>query len=324
MAVVVTGAAGFIGRHVVRALLRRGGAVIGIDRRPWTALPGEAGIVADLADHDERVGAVLRRSDGVIHLAGCPGVRDQRPDISTGRWRDNVIAGERVLEATPPDVMVVVASSSSVYGGAGSPRRPRACHEDDVLRPRGGYARSKHVLEQRCTARAARGGAVGVVRPFTVAGEGQRADMAIARWIAALRAARPIELYGGGGRSRDITDVRDVAEGIIRMLDRRVTRTVNLGTGHSHRLDHLVSIVAALCGVDPVVTVMPVPADDVASTRADVRRCHDLLGFVPVTDLPALIARQIAGDIDASRRRLGASTVPHDRLDHQRKQGVLT
>jgi nucleoside-diphosphate-sugar epimerase len=260
----------------------------------------------------------------VIHLAGCPGVRDHRPDISTRRWRDNVIAGERVLEATPADVMVVVASSSSVYGGGGSPRRPRACHEDDVLRPRGGYARSKRVLEERCAARAARGSAVGVVRPFTVAGEGQRADMAIARWIDALHASRPIELFGGGDRSRDITDVRDVAEGIIRMLERRVTRTVNLGTGHSHRLDDLVSIVASLCGADPVVNVMPVPADDVASTRADVRRCHDLLGFVPATDLPAIIARQIAVGVDAPKASPGPSTLSRDRLDHQRKQGVLT
>lgn len=294
MSVVVTGAAGFISRHVVHTLLRRGADVIGIDRRPWVAAPGESVIVADLADPDHHVDRVLERSAGVVHLAGRPGVRDRRPDTAAGRWRDNVVAGERVLEATPDDVMVVVASSSSVYGGAGSRQRPHACSEDDHLRPLGGYARSKRVLEQRCARRRERGGMVGVVRPFTVAGEGQRPDMAISTWIAALRSGRPVRLFGSGARRRDVTDVRDVAEGIARMLERRVTSTVNLGTGTSHRLDHLLATVARLCGADPAIAVEPALAEDVAATRADVGRCADLLGFVPLTDLPALIARQMA------------------------------
>jgi len=294
MSVVVTGAAGFIGRHVVHTLLRRGADVIGIDRRPWVAAPGESVIVADLAEPSHHVDRVLERSAGVVHLAGRPGVRDHRPDIAAGRWRDNVVAGERILEVTPDDVMVVVASSSSVYGGAGSRQRPHACHEDDGLRPLGGYARSKRVLEQRCARRLERSGMVGVVRPFTVAGEGQRPDMAISTWIEALRSGRPVRLFGSGARRRDVTDVRDVAEGIARMLERRATSTVNLGTGTSHRLDHLLATVARVCGADPAIAVEPALAEDVAATRADVGRCADLLGFVPLTDLPVLIARQVA------------------------------
>ncbi|CAN5896527.1 hypothetical protein BH23ACT10_BH23ACT10_02950 [soil metagenome] len=78
MAVVVTGAAGFIGRHVVATLRRRGTPVVGIDRRPWRSAAGERAIVADLADADPAVDRVLARADGVIHLAGHPGVRDRR------------------------------------------------------------------------------------------------------------------------------------------------------------------------------------------------------------------------------------------------------
>ncbi len=52
---------------------------------------------------------------------------------------------------------------------------------------------------------------VAVLRPFTVAGEGQRADMALARWIAAVRAGRPVRILGSPGRSRDVTDVRDLS-----------------------------------------------------------------------------------------------------------------
>jgi nucleoside-diphosphate-sugar epimerase len=298
--VVVTGAAGFIGRHVVGALLRRGVEVVGIDRRPWEPEAGETTVVSDLALPDPRVDGVLRDAAGVIHLAGCPGVRDRRAGIALNRWRDNVVAGERVLARTPAAVHVVVASSSSVYGGAGAAVAPRACRESDEPRPRGGYARSKLALERRCAARADQGGWVGVVRPFTVAGEGQRPDMAIATWIAALRAGGRVRLLGSGGRRRDVTDVADVAEGVARMLERRVTGTVNLGTGTSHRLDDVLATVARQCGVEPAVAVEPAIADDVAATMAHVGRCRDVLGFVPVADLPGLVARQLAATPAAS------------------------
>jgi nucleoside-diphosphate-sugar epimerase len=98
-----------------------------------------------------------------------------------------VLAAERVLQRVPDHVPVVVTSSSAVYGGS---RDGRACHEDDPLRPVGGYARSKAALEARCHARAARGGLV------TVAGERQRPDMAIAQWIQAVRAGRPMRILG--------------------------------------------------------------------------------------------------------------------------------
>lgn len=303
MTVVVTGAAGFIGRHVVSLIRRRGVEVVGIDRHTWTPIAGEVAIVSDVAEPDPVVDRMLRRATGVVHLAACAGVRDQGPDVAMRRWRDNVVAGARVLEVTPTSTMVVVASSSSVYGGAGPVDRLRPCREDDRVAPQGGYARSKWALEWRAKRRAAAGGAVGVVRPFTVAGPGQRPDMAISRWIAALQVGREVVRCGGGDRSRDITDVADVAEGVVRMLDGRVTTTVNLGTGIAHRLDDVLTLVARRCGVDPIVRVAAVHADDVETTLADTARCHRLLGLTPRVDLPAMIDRQVRAWTVASRRR---------------------
>ncbi len=148
--VVVTGAAGFLGRHVVAALLDDGHRVLGLDRRPWAPHPGEAAVRTDLLDAE--AAPVLGHATAVVHLAGCPGVRDDRPDAGRWRWRDNVLATQAVLDATPRDVPLVVTSSSSVYGGAGSPTAPRACRETDTRRPRGGYARSKAAVEDLCAA----------------------------------------------------------------------------------------------------------------------------------------------------------------------------
>ncbi len=290
MSIVVTGAAGFIGRHVVAGLRRRGHAVVGIDRRHWRPAPGEAALVADLTSPSPADDA-LRDADGVIHLAGRPGVRDPHPHADRLRWRDNVVAGRRVLALVPPATPMVVASSSSVYGGA---RRDGASREDDRLAPRGGYARSKVALERACGRRAMGGGHVGVVRPFTVAGPGQRPDMAISRWLAAVRDGHPLVVYGHPGRTRDVTDVAHVAEGMIRMLEREVDATVNLGTGRPVTLATLAATVAATLGVRADLRHRAADRAEVVATRADTARCRQRLGFVPSTDLSGLVARQAA------------------------------
>ncbi|MBW3620584.1 MAG: NAD(P)-dependent oxidoreductase [Actinobacteria bacterium] len=306
MAVVVTGAAGFIGRSVVATLRARGYAVVGIDRRPWDEADGERSIVAELHLPDGGVDDALASADAVLHLAGCPGVRDVTADVGFRRYRDNVLAGERVLSATPATTPVVVTSSSSVYGGSID---GRACREEDVLAPRGGYARSKAALEERCAARRAGGGLVGVVRPFTVVGEGQRPDMAIAGWLAAAQAGRPLRVLGSLDRVRDVTDVRDVAEGIVRAAERGLATTVNLGTGHPRSLRELLAAVAGATATDPTVVVTDAGDDEVPATRADTRRCAELLDLVPRTDLAAVVARQLAAS------RTPAASAPHPHLE---------
>lgn len=299
MPVVVTGAAGFIGSHLVRALAARGDAVTAVDRREGAPPEAAATVVADLVDApDDLLRDVLRGADAVFHLAALPGVRDGLDgarvapvELEWRRWRDNVLAAERVLDRVAPDVPVVVTSSSSVYGSAGR-RGTRASREGDPLRPLGGYARSKLALERRCEVRAALGGRVAVVRPFTVAGEGQRPDMAIARWLGAAGRGEPLRIHGSPGRRRDVTDVNDVVEGLLRAADRGVTGTVNLGTGIGHTLGELVDAVAGALRVGVATIVVPAEPVEAPATLADTRRCREWLGFVPRTDLPALVRRQ--------------------------------
>ncbi len=294
MPVVVTGSAGFIGRHAVAALRTAGHTVVGIDRHPVAAGPGHDHLTHDLVDRHDDVRAALVEADAVLHLAGRPGVRDHAPDIAHWRWHDNVEAGAAVLADTPTDTPVVVASSSSVYGGAvRSATGWRPCHEEQPLAPRGGYARSKAALEERCAARRAAGGHVTVVRPFTVAGEGQRPDMALSTWIDQARRGVPFTVLGDTRRRRDVTDVRDVVRGMLAALATPTTTTVNLGTGQTHTLDALTHAVARTTGTEHRIEVRDADPVEVPVTRADTTRCRRVLGVSMRTDLDDLVRRQV-------------------------------
>jgi nucleoside-diphosphate-sugar epimerase len=286
---VVTGAAGFIGRVLVDELAGSG-PVVAIDRLPMLVSDGVAALTADLLDHTAEVRAALANASVVYHLAGCPDVRDPRPDAEQRRYRDNVLATAAVLSAVPPDVPLVVTSSSSVYGGTTA---GRPCLETDTPRPRGGYANSKFLAERLCDGRLQAGGLVCVTRPFTVAGEGQRPGMAVSRWIAAGRAGRPLPLFGSPRRSRDITDVRDAARALAGLGAARARGLVNIGTGVGHTIERIASAVCRVLGVAPRFIVEPGHPAEVEHTLADTTRLRELIGWVPTTDIDALISRQV-------------------------------
>ncbi len=287
MHIVVTGSSGFLGGHVVELLARQGDAVTGVDRRRPTSQAADAVVVGDLSRPDAATARVLRRADAVVHLAGCPGVRDVGPDAGRRRHRDNVVALREVLRLLPDDVPVVAASSSSVYGGV---RDGRASREDDALRPRGGYARSK-VLAEELSRRASRRAPVTVVRPFTVVGDGQRPDMALHRWVSAALRGDPLAVLGSLDRTRDLTDVRDVAAALADLARLAPGGAVNVGTGHAVRLGAMVEAVGAATGARAVVRVVPAGPQEAPHTLADVTRLVSLTGRRPATDLADVVAR---------------------------------
>lgn len=292
MKAVVTGSAGFIGGRLVDELVGRGYTVTGVDRRARPDSPDYRHRCMDLAD-DRQIDDLTRVAAGadvVFHVAARPGVRGRGPGFQRARQRDNIVATRNLLRVVPRVVPIVVTSSSSVYGGS---LGGVASKEDDLLRPQGGYARSKVVVENLCERRRDKGGLIGVVRPFTVAGEGQRPDMAFALWLEALRQGGPVRLFGSDDRSRDITDVRHVVEGLIRAGERRLNQTVNLGTGVGHRLIDMARALIEVSGLEGRILRQPVTPDEVDTTLADTSRCQRLLGFLPQTDLHDLLRRQV-------------------------------
>jgi len=297
--VVVTGSSGFIGSHLCASARALGKPTVELDRVPSTH---GATIQTDLADPSDEAHDALRTADAVWHLAARPGIRDRRPDIARLRHRDNVVAASNVLAAVPPDTPLVVTSSSSVYGSSRHGRIDRPCRESDPLRPTGGYARSKVTMERLCALRAANG-RVAVARPFTVAGEGQRSDMAIATWIESVRAGRAVTILGSPERTRDVTDVRDVVRALIVVAERNISGAVNLGSGRANTLADIVCAVSQALALPALIDVVPANTEEVSATRADTTRA-ELLGIAFVTDLRALVKRQVAATAPAPSSRL--------------------
>jgi len=285
---VVTGGAGFIGRRLVQSLLDEGRHVRVVDRRPG-APDGCEHLLADLAE-DELTEAL--RGDVVFHLAGHPGVRGDGVETERKRLHDNVIATERVVGATPKDVPLVFTSSSSVYGGS----LGRPCHEDDPLAPRGGYAWSKITAERICRARALAGGLVHTARLFTVVGEGQRPDMALAMWAAAVAGGRPVTVYGNLDRSRDFTDVAQVVAVLIKLSVAPRPTVVNVGTGVGQTVGALLDAIGRQVGRQPQVRLVDAPHQDPYATLADTTRLQSLTRRALRTDLGDVVGRYLADD----------------------------
>ncbi|HEX2154479.1 MAG TPA: NAD(P)-dependent oxidoreductase [Acidimicrobiia bacterium] len=304
MKALVTGSAGFIGRHVVARLRSGGHDVVGLDRRPSASTDR----TLDLADRRSLTGlaSLLSDVDVVFHLAARPGVRDSHPHIEQIRFRDNVVATHNLFEAAPAHVAIVVTSSSSVYGGAGRMGGfVRPCRESDPLAPRGGYATSKVEVERLSQERRRGGGRVSVIRPFTVVGEGQRSDMALAIWSDAIRHRRPIRLLGSPDRVRDVTDVHAVVRGLIQAASVGHDGVLNLGTGVGQRLSDLAAALLRASGGATEVVVADAPEEEAEITLADTTLCGQVLGFVPVTDVNA-VARRV-WESSVTMRRVGAS-----------------
>jgi nucleoside-diphosphate-sugar epimerase len=292
---VVTGAAGFIGSHLVHALLADGHDVVALDAPGRAAFPAaaaaniaalaRAGVVvseSDLATDDL---APLADADVILHLAGRPGVRSSFGPGAAAAHRDNVIATERLLAAATG--RFVLASSSSVYGDAAHP-----CTEDDPIDPQSPYARSKAEAER--LARTARDSVI--LRYFSVYGPRQRPDMAFHRFIEAALDGSPAPLYGDGGQSRSFTYVGDVVAATVRAARAPLPPGTILNVGHPVTVgvrDVLHRIGTLLGAPPPTVPQGPAPGD-VQRTWAGTERTTRLLGWTATTSLDEGLARQIA------------------------------
>jgi len=294
MRYVVTGAAGFIGSHLLRALLDRGHDAVGWDaftdyydsalkEENARGLPVErADLVEDALD--------LAGVDGLFHLAGQPGVRSFG-GVFPVYVRQNVLASQRLFEeAAAARVRTVFASSSSIYGDAEAYPTP----EEIVPRPLSPYGITKLACEHLAAAYAGEFGLECVVlRYFTIYGPRQRPDMALARMISCLAAGDPFELFGDGAQSRSFTFVDDAVEATIAAMERgSAGSTYNVGGGEEVTMLEALEALGRIAGRRLELVRSPRREGDALRTAADTTRIAADLGWQPVTRFEEGLAAQ--------------------------------
>jgi UDP-glucuronate 4-epimerase len=287
MRYLVTGAAGFIGSHLVEALERGGHDVVGLDS--FTDYYDPALKEENARGHDVRRIDLetdeldLAGFDGVFHLAGQPGVRSFG-DVFPLYLHRNVLATQRLFEAAAAaGVRVVWASSSSIYGDAESyPTR-----EDADPRPRSPYGITKLACEHLARAYATDFGLEAVaLRYFTVYGPRQRPDMFMTRVVTALADGGSFEVYGDGSASRSFTYVADAAAASLAAMERgRSGRVYNVGGGEIATVGEAIALLERISGRTLDLRHGPRAPGDLARTSADTSRALAELGWRPQTGL---------------------------------------
>jgi UDP-glucuronate 4-epimerase len=327
MKILLTGAAGFIGMTTALRLLARGDEVVGLDNlndyyevqlkldrlARLQPLPGFRFVKMDVADREGMAALfAAERFDRVIHLAAQAGVRYslQNPHAYVD---SNIVGFMNVLEGCRHSAVrhLVYASSSSVYGG--NTKMPFSEH-DSVDHPVSMYAATKKANELMAhTYSHLFGLPTTGLRFFTVYGPWGRPDMALFLFTKAILEGRAIDVFNHGQMRRDFTYVDDIAEGVIRVLDRPAEpdpaydalrpdpatgsapfRVFNIGNHQPVPLLDFIGCIEDALGMKAEKNLLPLQDGDVPATFADVDALTAWVGFAPGTDIRTGIGRFVA------------------------------
>ena len=298
MRVLVTGAAGFVGQHLIPRLEADGHDVVATDQD------------LDVTDPErlrQRVGEIA--PGGVVHLAALsnPTASWDAPEQT---YRVNFVGTRNLLEAIgarAPDARIILVGSSVQYGSAqpGSP----PFDETSPQRPASPYARSKTAADLLGAAYAERGVDVVRARPFNHSGRGQLDQYVLssfARQVAEIASGRaePLLRVGNLDSVRDFLDVEDVVEAYTRLLDRDAPGgAYNVARGVGYPIRELLGQLIELAGIDPSVEVDPERMRPMDVSVGDSTRLREAVDWEPRVSMEETLQRLLS----SWRERITAS-----------------
>jgi UDP-glucuronate 4-epimerase len=321
MKILVTGAAGFIGFHVVKKLITRGDHVVGFDvvndyydpdlKERRLSILNELGaehganyefIRADLADAKAvNFAFAEHKFDRVIHLAAQAGVRYsiENPHAYV---QSNLVGFTNIIEACRHNAVghLTYASTSSVYGA--NTKMPFA-ERQGVDHPLQFYAATKRANELMAHSYSHLFGLPTTgLRFFTVYGPWGRPDMALFKFTKNILAGEPIDVFNHGNHTRDFTYVEDIAEGVVRASDDVATpnpdwdsdapdpasssapyRIFNIGNSDPVKLAAYIEALEVALGKKAIQNLLPLQSGDVPDTFSDTARLQAAVGYKPAT-----------------------------------------
>lgn len=303
--IVVTGANGFVGRHLMHALRARGEPRLIAWHRQLSAAPCSSSApsvrVVDVLDRDAVRRAIAEdRPAQIYHLAGAPHVGDSwRNSLPT--LQVNVLGTHHLLEAVRlehPACRVLVVTSAMIYKPG-----PDALDEQAALVPSNPYGLSKLAQDQLAHLTAAQDGLdVVVARPFNHVGPGQNPSFAIAsfcRQIAMIEAGLmpPDMRVGNLDARRDLTDVRDVVAAYLQIMDdAQRGEAFNVCSGTAYRIGDLLDTLRALASVPITTSSDPdrMRPSDIPLLLGSATRLTHTLGWTPTIPIEVTLADTLA------------------------------
>ena len=328
MKILVTGAAGFIGFHLVRRLSERGDNVVGIDnlndyypvslkyaRLKESGIAETQIIQGHAVQSDKLAGYTFIRMDienkeaiqrlfatehfdVVVNLAAQAGVR-YSIENPYAYIQSNIVGFLNLLEAARqyPVKHFVYASSSSVYGG--NTKTPFS-EEDRVDNQVSVYAATKksNELMANVYSKLYNIPTTGL-RFFTVYGPWGRPDMAPMLFTKAILAGEPIKVFNEGNLSRDFTYIDDIIEGIVRVIDKVPQKEIpaevyNIGCGHPMALMNFIHILEVALNKKAEMKMLPMQKGDVYITYADTTKLEKNMDYKAKTTLKDGIGKFVA------------------------------
>jgi len=328
---LVTGGAGFIGSHLVEALLHRGDEVVVLDNlstgslKNLKNLAGQPGLVIleESVLNRPVVERLVDRADRIFHLAAAVGVRYvvERPLESL---LTNIHGAEYVLEAASRDQKpVILFSTSEVYGK--SDDVPFREDSDRVMGPtavsRWGYASSKAIDEFLALAyRRERNLPVVIVRCFNTCGPRLtgRYGMVVPGMIQHALDGQPIEVYGDGRQTRCFSYVGDVVRGVLLLADcpDAYGEVFNIGTDEEVSINELAVRVREMCGSSSPIVHIPYEEiygqsfEDMRRRVPDLAKINSLVGYRPAVRLDDMLRLTIEFMRNEKRVVAAAPSVP--------------
>lgn len=308
---LVTGGAGFIGSHLVEALLEKGFEVSVLDDFSTGSpenLKAAAGprlrVFEGKAEDEGPLREAARGARVVFHLAAVVGVRRVMDD-PFGTIRTNVFGTDRVLEAAAAEgARVILASSSEVYGKGPAEASPFREDQDRVMGPtsawRWSYAATKALDEFLALAYGrARGLKYVIIRLFNCTGPRQtgRYGMVVPRFVAQALLNRPLTVHGDGRQVRTFCWVKDAVRAVMELSEVETAEglAVNVGGVEEVSIVELARRVREVAGSRSAVRLVPYEEaygssfEDMPYRKPDVSRLTSLLGWAPSTPLDEVI-----------------------------------
>ena len=291
---LVTGAAGFIGSHLIEALLAKGHEVVGVDAFiPYYPRPTKEKNLEgarrnprfhfhELDLRAAELGAVVEGCDVIFHEAAMAGLMKSWSEFDLYATC-NMIATKRLLEAAREAKVpqIIHVSTSSVYG------KEATGPEDSPLTPFSPYGITKVAAENLCRAFEANFGVpVTILRYFSVYGPRQRPDMAYNILIRDLFKGESFTMYGDGEQTRSNTFVADCVNATILAYEKRsaaLGQVFNVGGGEIVTLNQVIRMLEEITGKKANIQRKPARPGDQKHTAANIEKISRMLGYRPAT-----------------------------------------